>query len=521
MPRKTTRVPDPSKRVVGLTRISTDQDNQPYSLDAQRRAVETYVEAHAWTLVDLIEEEMSGAAESRPALEKVLGMVRSGRVDVVVVTRVDRLSRTIRGLMDVVEELDRHGVELVSVTESIDTSTPGGRMFLQFLGVFAEFERRVLIERIRAGLRTKAGRGQWVGGPPPFGYRLLDRSLVIEASEAAVVRRVFQSYAAGDGANTIANALNQDGLRTTRGNSWTAQGVLGMLRRVTYCGQIKHLEEVHDGAHEAIVDADLFDAVQERLGTQGASTGQRQSRTYLLAGTLRCGLCGSPMTGALAGGNGGQYRYYRCTGAAKARAKCRGVAVRADEIENGFLERLVKAYRSKGIFEAAVASMTNALPSLVDEVEAELSATRKLIESDRQRIDRYLDAFERGRLNADQAHDRIDGLAETKRAKEQHCVELEERLAVLRSAERPLPSLEDAADIVERVLRGPMEPTKRFFVEAAVASMTIDDHRRVALTLRVPSPGTVVSETSSLVELGGIEPPSIRRRAPVIRPFPF
>jgi site-specific DNA recombinase len=501
---------EPRKRVVGLARISTDQDNQPYSLGAQRTQIEAFAVARDWTLVDIIEEEMSGAADVRPELEQLLNLVRSRKVDVVVVTRVDRLARTIVGVMAAVKEFGRYDVELVSVTEPIDTSSPTGMFFLQLLSIFAEFERNVFIERIRAGIANKASRGMWVGGSAPFGYKLVDGRLVINSTEAAVVKKVFRDYKCGDGANTIANALNDAGIKTARGNNWTSQGILGMLRRVTYRGLIKHLDETHQGIHKRIIDEKTFAQVASRLEKQRGPSGKRESRKYLLAGTLRCHLCGGAMTGALAGGNGGEYRYYRCSNANKARAKCSGATVRADELENEFINELVAAYRNTGFFEAALEAVRRDIPTVMNSVREELDATHGLIDEDSRRVDKYLDAFEKGRLDDSAVHERLQELLTSRQAKQARAAELEEQLAALETATAPRPDLSRAARIVEDVLRGEMEPTKRIFIEAAVASMTVDDQRRVALTLRVPSPGTLVSETSCLVELGGIEPPSAK-----------
>jgi len=384
-------------------------------------------------------------------------------------------------------------------------------MFLQLLGVFAEFERRTLIERILAGLRVKASRGLWVGGPPPFGYCLVDKVLCAVPDEAIVVQRVFDEYLAGDGAKTIANRLNDQGHQTRKGSRWTAQAILGMLRRVTYVGRIRHRDDVHEGAHAAIIEPDVFEDVQTRLGANGGAPRTRESRTYLLAGTLRCGECGAAMTGAMAGGNGGTYRYYRCTAAAKDKGACQGVSVRADEIESQFIDEIVEVYKRVGFFEAALESVRANVPSVIDELSAELVATRKLAASDRQSIDRYLRSFEAGRFEIDEVQDRLSELSASRAARDAWCAELEAKIERVQSAAQPAPAMDTSAGMVERALRGPMDPATRLFVEAAVAAMTIDSDRNVKMTLRVPSPGTLVSKESSLVELGGIEPPSIRR----------
>ena len=497
-------------RAVGLARISTDQENQPYSLRDQRERIRHFVAARGWILVETIEEEMSGAADHRPQLEHALELARSGAVDVLIVTKVDRLARTIASTHSIVQELKRNNVQLVSVTEPIDTTSSLGKLFLHLLAIFAEFERDTFIERIRAGIQTKASLGLWVGGRPPFGYRLEAKRLVINPDEAAVVQRIFSRYSAGEGANTIAKNLNRDGIRTSRGNRWSSQGVLQVLRRVTYRGDVRHRKQAIQGVHDPIVDPVTFDAVAARLDAASEAAKRRRSRSnYLLSGTLRCGLCDGAMSGALAGGNGGSYRYYQCASSAKARAKCIGVRVSAEELESEFISRLVEAYRSKGFFESAIRTVEEDLPSAIAKINVEINATQSLIVEDAKALDRYFEAFERGQLSGEDTEKRVRTILGAKTAKEARIVQLENQILALESSIDGQPDLSQAAGVVEKTLRGPVTAEKRLFIEAAVASMSVDDHRRVSLTLRVPSPGTLVSETTTLVELGGIEPPSI------------
>ena len=497
-------------RAVGLARISTDQENQPFSLRDQRERIRHFAAARGWVLVEIIEEEMSGAADHRPQLERALDLARSQALDVLIVTKVDRLARTIVGTHLIVQELERNNVQLVSVTEPVDTTTPLGTLFLHLLAIFAEFERNSFIERICAGIRTKASLGLWIGGRPPFGYRLEAKRLVVHPDEAAVVQRIFSRYLAGEGANTIAKTLNRDGIRTSRGNRWSSQGVLQVLRRVTYRGEVRHRTQTIQGVHDPIVDPVTFDAVATRLDAASEVAKRRRSRSnYLLSGTLRCGLCEGAMTGALAGGNGGTYRYYQCVNAAKARAKCTGVRVPAEELESDFISHLVEAYRSEGFFESAIRTVGQDLPRAIAKINAEIRATQGLIGEDAKALDRYFNAFERGELSGEEIDRRVKTLGEAKTAKEARIVQLENQILALESSIDGQPDLSQAADVVEKTLRGPNTAAKRLFIETAVASIAVDDQRRVSLTLRLPSPGTLVSATTTLVELGGIEPPSI------------
>jgi len=162
-----------SVRVATVTRISTDETNQPYSLDAQANGLAAFVASQpGHVITHRFVDQASGATLDRPGLQAALAAARAGEFDVLLVYRIDRLTRSIVGLMSIVEDLAASGVALRSATEPIDTNGPVGRMLLQLLGIFAEFERGLLIDRISKGFERKAARGEWLGGPGPYGYTL-------------------------------------------------------------------------------------------------------------------------------------------------------------------------------------------------------------------------------------------------------------------------------------------------------------------------------------------------------------
>jgi site-specific DNA recombinase len=207
-------------RVGCIARISTDEKNQPYSIDAQTTAMEAFVASQpGQRITHRFVDHASGATLARPGLQQALDAARNGEFDVLLVYRIDRRARSIRGLMDIVEDLEKAGVALRSVTEPIDTSGPVGRMLLQLLGIFAEFERAILIDRITAGLGRKAARGEW-SGRPPFGYTLDKDTKTLRVNDAAaLVPVIFDTYVAGQlGATAIAHWLNQTGQRSVADN---------------------------------------------------------------------------------------------------------------------------------------------------------------------------------------------------------------------------------------------------------------------------------------------------------------
>src|SRR5665811_2232061 len=181
-------------KIATYTRISTDEATQPYSLEAQAVRLDSYVDSQeGWRIVRRFTDQASGAILERPGLERALSEAEAGRFDLLLIYRVDRLSRSVRGLAQILERLDTAKVSFRSATEPFDTASSAGRMMVQMLGVFAEFERATIVERTIAGMQRKAERGEWTGDHIPFGYRIDEerRLLVPEPIEAPVVAQIF------------------------------------------------------------------------------------------------------------------------------------------------------------------------------------------------------------------------------------------------------------------------------------------------------------------------------------------
>jgi site-specific DNA recombinase len=202
-------------RVCIYTRISTDEENQPTSLGSQHDCLTAFCTVQEdWRIVAHHEDRASGTNLDRPGLQAALDAARAGKVDVLLVYRVDRLSRKVRQLSQLAEELDRHNVVLRSATEPFDTGSPTGRMMLQMLGVFAEFEHATIVDRITAGIERRAKQGRWCSGRPPFGYTHNHEHQRLEPDQvtAPVVRRIFALYVQDRlGTTAIAKQLRAEG----------------------------------------------------------------------------------------------------------------------------------------------------------------------------------------------------------------------------------------------------------------------------------------------------------------------
>ncbi len=266
-------------RVATYTRISTDEVQQPYSLDAQAQRLESYVKSQEdWKLVASFSDQRSGATLDRPGLRRALGEAQAGRFDLLLVYRVDRVSRSVQQLAQIIEQLDQVNVAFRSATEPFETSTAAGQMMVQMLGVFAEFERATIIDRVIAGMGRKAPSGLWCGGSPPFGYRVVKGEGLLQAveSEARLVRQIFERYTRGRlGSHAIAAELNEAGHRQ-RNRRFSYKMILDVLRCRVYRGEVHFRGDWFEGKHEAIVDAEVFAAAQQLLGERAQRPGSRR-----------------------------------------------------------------------------------------------------------------------------------------------------------------------------------------------------------------------------------------------------
>ena len=205
-------------RIACYTRISTDEDHQKYSLGAQKERLEAFCKSqygNDWTLFKLYRDTESGTHMNRPGLEEMLYDAEAKSFDTLLIFRVDRLSRKVRELAQMVDELTKYGITLKSITEPFDTANAAGKMMLQMLGVFAEFEHATIVERTKVGMERKAKGGSWVGGVVPYGYQLdPEKGLIIREEESVIVKKMFKMYSLGkEGTHTICHTLNEVGDR--------------------------------------------------------------------------------------------------------------------------------------------------------------------------------------------------------------------------------------------------------------------------------------------------------------------
>jgi DNA invertase Pin-like site-specific DNA recombinase len=309
------------------TRKSTDHNLELEfnSLDAQREACEAYIKSQAhegWRLIPEHYDDgaFSGASLDRPALQALLTDVRAGKIDIIVVYKVDRLTRSLADFAKLVELFDQHSVSFVSVTQSFNTTSSMGRLTLNVLLSFAQFEREVIGERVRDKIAASKAKGIWVGGSIPLGYASIKKKLVVIPEEAETVRLIFRRYLELGSIRDLAEDLDRKGIRTRRqtlssgktrgGIRFGVGGLAQLLRNRFYIGEIVYKGTVHPGEQEPILDRELFDAVQATLAA-GATARLMKVRA---SPSILTGLIfddrGNRMTPTHTNKQGARYRYY-------------------------------------------------------------------------------------------------------------------------------------------------------------------------------------------------------------------
>jgi DNA invertase Pin-like site-specific DNA recombinase len=305
-------------RCAVYTRKSTDEglEKEFNTLDAQRDACEAYVasqRAEGWVLVrDRYDDGgFSGGTLERPALQRLLRDVEAGLVDCVVAYRLDRLSRSLTDFVRMMERLEAHGVTFVSVTQSFNTTTSMGRLTLNILLSFAQFEREVIGERIRDKFAASRARGMWMGGKVPLGYDVVNRKLIVNEDEAPRVRRVFEIFAeTGSGVETV-RRLQAEGATSKTGRPLDKGDVYKLLNNRTYVGEAAHKGQVYPGEHQAIVPRDLWDRAHAVLQiSPRVRANQNRAQTPALLKGLIFGVDGRALSPTHARKNGRLYRYY-------------------------------------------------------------------------------------------------------------------------------------------------------------------------------------------------------------------
>ena len=365
-------------RCAVYTRKSTEHnlDLAFTSLDAQREACEAYIRSQAgegWRLLPDSYDDggFSGASLDRPALQALLAEVRARRIDVVVVYKVDRLTRSLADFAKLIEVFDAHAVSFVSVTQSFNTTSSMGRLTLNILLSFAQFEREVIGERVRDKIAASKRKGMWVGGPVPLGYAAVAKRLAVAPDEAEIVRIIFTRYLELGSVQALAQDLDRRGIRTKErklangriigGGSFGVGALAYLLRNRFYIGEVVYRGDTYRGDHEPILDPALFAAVQARLSLQAVERRCRlRGAPALLAGRV-FDEQGRRMTPTHTNKKGVRYSYYVSQAVLRKHSPGSIGRVPAPEVEGLVVDAIRRHLRGNGPEPEPIAEMDREL----------------------------------------------------------------------------------------------------------------------------------------------------------------
>ena len=396
------------KRCAVYTRISIEASEHEFnSLDAQRESAENYIKSqkeNGWVILPehYDDDGYSGGNTERPALKRLLADVEAGKIDIILLYKMDRLSRSLLDFMKLTETLEQHNVSFVSVTQDINTSTSSGRMMLNILMTFCQFEREIIADRVRDRVAGKKRRGKHCGGPPVLGYDVDPKNikLIINPDEAAVVREAFILYTQYGSAKETAHRLNGMGYRTKAwtsrknvrhgGKRFTIDTVYRLLNNPIYIGKVRHKDQSYPGEHEAIIDRQLWDLVRELMKENApvAAGYHKNNIASPFKGLLRCGHCGGAFGISYARNNkknsdNRRYMYYLCIkDEDRAERRCPLARIPAGDIDRMILEQMARIIKTPSM----LAMVYNELRSYENQKRKTIKQQQRELEAKREKL---------------------------------------------------------------------------------------------------------------------------------------
>ena len=341
-------------------RVSTDEQVKiGYSLAAQVDRVKSFVKSQGWAATEIYSDDgFSAKDRNRPALKRLLDDASEKRFEAVLVYKIDRLSRRLKDLIEIVEELAHFDIGFKSITELIDTTTPEGRFMFHQFGSFAQYERELIGQRTKMGMLKRMKEGKWNGGPAPYGYYLNSPNLKVKENEAKVVRLIYElADKQNMGVINIARYLDERKIKGIRGN-WRQNAVYRILTNPVYIGYLCWGGERVAGAHKPIIKEAQFEKIQQDLKTRKAKTRGLMSPNFL-TGLIFCNKCSSAMHVLYPGiPPKNKYKYYVCTNRA-IHKNCNTDYIRADILEKSVLDKIREFYSDEELLYATINNLKN------------------------------------------------------------------------------------------------------------------------------------------------------------------
>jgi len=373
--KKDSNTPEKVRCAVYCRKSIMDEDsiNQEFnSLDAQREAGENYIasqKSRGWICLKERYDDagFSGGNTERPALKKLLDDCKAGKIDMIIVYKLDRLSRSLMDFVDLQKFFEEYNVSFCSVTQEINTSTSAGRMMLNILISFGEYERSIIRERVRDKMAASKKRGMWMGGYVPFGYTLKDKKLYPDPVEGPIVKRIFERFVETQSPKLIAAELNREGKLPRTGKPWQTSYISRIIASHTYVGEVFFHGSVSKGEHDGIISKKLWDRAQAIVRSNAPYDRSKgvSELTVPLKGILRCGHCGGAMKSVFTNKKGKRYYYYYCDQDTKrGESTCPLKRLGSQVIEDAVKEQTQKIFSTQYFLERVSVQTGITIPEL-------------------------------------------------------------------------------------------------------------------------------------------------------------
>ena len=357
-----------NKNCAIYTRVSTDNqaEKEFSSCEAQEEKIRSFVASqNNWQIFKVYSDAgYSGATLNRPGLQQLLSDLKKEKIDIVLVYKIDRLTRSPKDFYQLIEFFEQAKIDFISITERFDTSTPAGRLLRNIMLTFAQFERELTSERTRDKMLERAKKGLWNGGLIPYGYSRQDKKLIINPKEAEIIKSIFEKYLETQSLSAVYKFLKEKGIKNRVGKNFSKTNIAHILRNVVYIGKVKNRDKIFQGIHEPIVSEEIF-ALAQKIHKQKLKN-FRVYKNFLFGGLVQCEECGSKMTSCFTNkkdnGKLKRYYYYRCTSTLRQDWQtCSVKQVSAERLENFCLENLERISVDKNYIENLVFRLNNDL----------------------------------------------------------------------------------------------------------------------------------------------------------------
>ncbi|MCM3718127.1 recombinase family protein [Fictibacillus phosphorivorans] len=440
------------KKVAIYARVSTEeQASEGYSISAQLQTLRQYANLYGWEISnEYVDEGISGKSiKGRPAMQRLVADIDKGKFQAVLVWKISRLSRNMLDTLVLLDQFEENDVKFISYSENFDTGSPIGRLVVQLMASIAEMERNTLSENVKLGMTQRAKEGSWNGGLV-FGYDSVEKELMINQKEAAIVTLIFEKYSEGKGLKAIANFLNKAGYKTKHDRHFSINGIATILDNPVYIGKIRWLQVenwdkrrrkgknpnpiIVDGKHDPIITTELWSIVQARR--QSKSFKQRQSNEpFLLSSILRCPDCGQGMvpsitTSVRKNGSKHKHRYYVCGNFHnKGSSACKANSIRAYEAEESVINRLENFLADSKLYIDTIESLNKQTVQSTIQNQHELEKIEEQLNKVNTMQEKYMEAFEQNLFPIAILQERLQKLTIEKKGLEQKKNELSVQLS--------------------------------------------------------------------------------------------